>query len=692
MIRISFSIIVSALAVFIVIMLAGLGYTSTRPNVYESTARVWIQSKTAPQLIGESREVMYSPLTQFYSSPITTAAEVMRSKLVITKAHDALLKTMPAKQVPSISQMFTGFTVAPAKDADVLVVKYQDHDAKVVAPVVNAILDEFIAFNNTQHAGSATQSRISLADQVTSARAEYHQAKSELAAYQNSSKSVDMGLEVDNMIRVKEDMENELAIAKKNLSGLQSKIAYLQGQLGMSPEQAMAMQTLAEDDVLTGLRKKVAEDQVQLIDAKAKFRDEHPRVQQLNLSMSRSKTAMQERIKALLNGREASIGSELDISPNDPVKQQLIADIVRARSDELAETQGVAMMEQAILDQSAKLSALPDTRSRMSELERRVHLASEELNDAEKKLQNTKTLESVAYNSTNIQIIDRPETPTAPTSPNHNSDLLLSALFGVAGGGGTMLLGYLLDPRLYTAEEAIGMLSLSVIGWINQLQASARNISSIPGISRLHVALLGPIERGKKRIVIASASPGDGKTTIAAGLALSLSNSGLKVLLVDANLTRPALHELFGISAAPGLRDYLEAPAPATAQRMVRALNKNLMFMPAGRLDSQGPDLLSDPVFRQLLQEAQITPDVIVIDTAPTTTSANGLALYNDDSYLLVVVRLGHTLKNAIKDLGAQLRLRDVKDGSIVLTDASDQHVPSPQERPEISGEMSSAW
>ncbi len=162
---------------------------------------------------------------------------------------------------------------------------------------------------------------------------------------------------------------------------------------------------------------------------------------------------------------------------------------------------------------------------------------------------------------------------------------------------------------------------------------------------------------GIKIVMIASALPGEGKTLTAANLALTLSESYRRsVLLIDGDLRRPTLHTIFRIDNSAGLIDGLMA---STERRLpVRQVSTDLAILPAGKPSSDPMAGLTSDRMRRLLDEARMNFDWVIIDTPPVALlpDANLLASMVDGAVL--VVKAGETpydlVKRAVESIGRQ--------------------------------------
>jgi capsular exopolysaccharide synthesis family protein len=161
---------------------------------------------------------------------------------------------------------------------------------------------------------------------------------------------------------------------------------------------------------------------------------------------------------------------------------------------------------------------------------------------------------------------------------------------------------------------------------------------------------------GLKVVMITSAMVGEGKTLTASNLALTLSESYQRsVLLMDADLRRPSIHTVFGISGMPGLSDGLESVDEEKLQ--VHQVSRQLTILPAGRAVGDPMAALTSPRMRRLIEEARESFGWVIIDTPPVAllTDANLLASMVDGA--LLVVRAGSTpyplTKRAVTAIGA---------------------------------------
>jgi protein-tyrosine kinase len=149
-------------------------------------------------------------------------------------------------------------------------------------------------------------------------------------------------------------------------------------------------------------------------------------------------------------------------------------------------------------------------------------------------------------------------------------------------------------------------------------------------------------EQGRKSLVVASPDPGEGRSYVAANLAVVFSQLGARTLLVDADLRKPRQHLIFGLPEEQGLSTLLSGRSDHKTTYPVPGMNR-LSVLPAGPLPPNPQELLSRPTFASFMRELQSIYDVVIIDTPPAKNFADTQNVAFRAGDALVVARKNHT-------------------------------------------------
>jgi capsular exopolysaccharide synthesis family protein len=149
-----------------------------------------------------------------------------------------------------------------------------------------------------------------------------------------------------------------------------------------------------------------------------------------------------------------------------------------------------------------------------------------------------------------------------------------------------------------------------------------------------------------RRLLITSASAGEGKSTVAANLAVAFARQGMRVLLVDADLRKPTQHKVFATPQAPGLTQVALGHESLTSAIQPTRID-NLYLLPAGTLPANPAELLGQPQVRALFERLSTEFDVVLVDSAPVAVAADAVIAATLVDGVLMVVRAGDTDRDA---------------------------------------------
>ena len=165
---------------------------------------------------------------------------------------------------------------------------------------------------------------------------------------------------------------------------------------------------------------------------------------------------------------------------------------------------------------------------------------------------------------------------------------------------------------------------------------------------------------GCKCVGVTSPTPGDGKSTTAANLAISLAQIGKRVILIDCDMRLPTVSDTFRIQAVPGLSDFLVGMA--RIEETVRQVeNYNLMVLPAGNIPPDPTGLLEDKQMERLFTAFRNIYDYVIVDLPPVTAVPDASILSKYIDGFLLVVRNRQTRHRYVNEMLKQLKLTDSK-------------------------------
>ncbi|MCK9986472.1 MAG: protein-tyrosine kinase [Azoarcus sp.] len=201
---------------------------------------------------------------------------------------------------------------------------------------------------------------------------------------------------------------------------------------------------------------------------------------------------------------------------------------------------------------------------------------------------------------------------------------------------------------LQPGESAV---SASVVAAFDPFSAQTEALRALR--SQLMLRWFDPAA-GRKTLAIVSAARGEGRSWMAANLAVAFSQLALRTLVIDADLRRPSLHTLFGLENGSGLSALLLGRAEPDAIRRVPEL-RSLAILPAGVIPPNPQELLSRPTLSRLLQQYSAAFDIVIIDTAAGDRCADGVMVAARARAALMVARRNASRMTAVRRYAQRL-------------------------------------
>jgi polysaccharide biosynthesis transport protein len=549
-------------------------------------------------------------------------------------------------------------------------IRYDSTDPRLAADFVNTLTAEFIQQNIESHWKATQQTGEWLTRQMEDVRIKLEKSEDELQSYAQASGLL-FTSEKDNVAEDKlRELQDELSKAQADRVASQSKYELASTASPESLPEVLDDATLTEyQSKLTDLRRQLAELSTSLTAANPAVKKIQAQVTTLESARDKERTNVVQRIRIEFESAQR--------------RENLLA-------------ANYASQARLMSEQAAKVTHYNILKGEAD--------TNRQLYDS--MLQNVQEAGMTsALNASNIRVVDPAEPPTGPYKPsvvlNSALGLLAGAFFGVV----FIVVQERADRTIHAPGEATIYLDVPELGaipsakaersrlsayhqngkgrktsklengeaWRVELVTSKRNPSVLADAFRATLtSILYSGENGDRPriIVITSANPGEGKTTVACNLALALAEIGpsvlmQSVLLIDGDLRRPRLHEIFGVPNRWGLADILNGKEPPDGCEGIVSKTgfRNLSLLPSGLANGNTAVLLHSPRAIAFLNRMREEFHTVIIDVPPMLNMPDARVFGRLADGVILVVRSAETMRSAA--LAAKQRLTE--DGTQVL-------------------------
>jgi tyrosine-protein kinase Etk/Wzc len=548
----------------------------------------------------------------------------------------------------SVEQLRERLSVGrPNRDAGIITVTHESTDTFLVHEVPNALAAKFIAQGRRVRKTEATSTVRFLEQQIDTLSEQLRLAEEALTAFRTGEQVVSLQAEAESQVTQLTRLQAERNILETERSALQQLVDEFQTATETADPAApspfnrlISFPTLYRNQATSELMRSLSDANAERSELLERRTMEDPDVRTVT-----------DRIHAIEDQLRATVVTYLEGLTNQ-----------------------VAAYDQTLARFGTELGGIPAKELRLTRLQRQTTVLEDVYTLLQSRLQEARVLEAVEDAS--VRVVDPAILPREPVRPHRLLAVFLGLVVGTMLGIGLAALRDYLDDTVHTREDVVeasrGRPMLGLIPRIRQATPGGRvqRARMLPGelgehliagrdprspvseayrTLRTNLTFSNP-DRPPKTIVFTSPLPRDGKSTSAANLAITMSQQGIRTLLIDADLRRGMLNSVFGHSREPGLTNLLGGSAELSEAIREIDLGESgtLHFLPSGPFPPNPAEILGSQKMRSLLEAVEKQYELILIDCTPLTVVTDAAVLGTKADGVVLVARANVTEKAAL--------------------------------------------
>ena len=676
-----------------VIVAGALIYNMLADPVYEASTAMVFDEFTGPvpsfaavysQEIKSSNRIQELSSESFAKEVLETLNPADRAKIKLPEKRDADFNEKDYQAEVIRKSM----TATPVRKSSLVRISVRMADPVLAAEVANGAAKAYQARTLRVQQEGVRSIRVFIGEQLDRFRSQLDDSEVALRAYKEENRISTFETHETEILRRLTEAEVLYNEASTSRQALEERLGSINKTLDTGRREFNSQATEVGSSRLTRLRERLVELQLQSTDLQLRgYTNGHPKMDELNNEIQQTKDNLSQEAKAMAEGGGEFVDPIAQLAKYGDEQLALNIEIETMRAREKA-------FQRVIGSYDATLSHLPEKELTLARLTRERDVNRRIFDNLLEKLEETKISE--AENVPSVRIVDSAVPDPDPIHPRKTMNLAIGLLLGLIGGTGIALVresGVSSMESVQELEETTGWPALATLPshpvpegelpvgggepLIGERQVRARKRSLItllePGsgpseayrMLRTNLKFRGVGDR-IRTVAITSTEPNEGKTTIVANLAISFATMGDRVLVLDCEIRRAGMHEIFGVPLRPGLTDLLAVRArseKATAKIAVGhafgshdrqgvitpegveytdtrqdipvrvAIHptaiRNLSVLPAGTTPENPADALASHVeaLRKIFDVVKNDFDVILVDTPP-------LAIVHDTAIL----------------------------------------------------------
>lgn len=642
--------------IFSISVTLGCLYALSLKPSYKAEGSLMIKTNRTSSLAGLPEDIGRLESLSQNENPLETQVRVVASNPVLEKTIQSLnLKDAKGQLLP-IRALAGKLKIEGIKGSDVIQLSYKDNDPQLAAKVVNQVIDNYMKLNVEANQNDALTAKEILVKELPNAEQIVRNAELKLRSFKEINKVIVLDQQATAAVDAISKLESQISQTKAQLTNVIGRLEKLRSQAQVNSQQGVIASELSQAPGVQKVLTQLQETESQLKVERIRFQPGHPVILNLEEKVVTLKKLLQERT-AQVSGSEAPVQEKsLQVGA---LRQSLIADITHAEADRVGLENQINTLFQQANAYRQRANDLPKLEQNQRELERKLKAAQTTYETLLKKRQEI----DIAQNQkiANARVISYALLPDSPEGPRKVLFIVGGAAFGLFLGIIAAFSLDLIDRSVKTVKEAREALKYTLLGVIPVLGKNVKNHSSIAGIDRPLPKIIGrdiphyPFgaayqilqanlkflcsDKALKSIVVTSSVAKEGKSEVAANLAVTMAQMGRRVLLVDADMRHPIQHHVWGLTNATGLSNIIVDQVAIDLS--VQEVMPNLDVLSSGVLPPNPLALLDSQRMAALIASFNREYDLVIFDTPSLSGMADAAVLSNLTDGILLVVRPG---------------------------------------------------
>ena len=652
-------------------------YTSRTTRIYQANTRILLETKT------QSDMFFMSPVSG--NTTINNTIEIIKSRPVLEMTYELLrrypdFQELPIAQSANPVKYLRGVQTEHKRDTDILTISFSSTSPIEASVVPNYVAQALIEQITQYERAELNNIKDFLEDQVEIVSTRLRIAEEDLRVYKIEQGIFLLSEETRALINRSADVEAayEEAVTERDITT--QKIEYLRQELGRQDELFNDVNAIVSSSLIESARAEVVSTQTRITNlvTRNEYPLDHPEIIQLNRQLQNAKDNLNLEIQKVLAVQE---GSTDPLAYRGTITEKISLALIDLN---IAESK-VNALRQTAAEYNIGMSLLPDKEIELARLERSYQINEKIHTMLVEKYEDAKI--AVQAKLANIRLLEESSIPTAPIKPNKRLNYLVGLIIGLGLGLGSSLVLHSLDTKIHTLDDMQRTVNLPIFGTIPHIRISEsdqvnlmQQLKKAEGDEKAelmetqsliearlisHYAPKSPVTEsyrtlrtniiarkkteGPISIGVTSSAPKEGKTTTIANLAITMAQTESKVVVVDFDLRRPMINNLFNLDKEKGVSDFLIDPESKIEQIIKLTKIPNLHVVTSGHIPPNPSEIISSPRTDLMLRELKERYDYVLIDSPPVIAVTDALILAKKVDMILLVVKVDYVEKDIIK-------------------------------------------
>ncbi|MBI4515433.1 MAG: polysaccharide biosynthesis tyrosine autokinase [Deltaproteobacteria bacterium] len=548
--------------------------------------------------------------------------------------------------------------IEPVKNSRLVRIRYSTHDPALSAQIANAHATAYIQQGMENRYRTTGEAQQFLENKLTELKQKVETTEAALNRYRKQHHIISLDARENIVVDRLGDLNKRLTQAQADRIQFESQYQLIQAR------NYEALPAVISSPLIQRLKQSVADLEAKYAQMGQKFKPAYPAMVQLKSEVDSARARIESEIRKVVGGIESNYLA------------------AKTRQDEL-----YAQLEA----QKNTAMDLKENSVEYNMLKRDVDTSHALYESTLARMKETTVADSLRVS--NVTVVDKAETPLYPSRPKRTLNLLLSLIAGLTFGTALAFGFEYFDNTLKTPEEVERFVRLPALGVVPSYAGGAvagePAGAALPALPRELVTfhhgrsvvaeayrtirtaiMLSRADNPPQLVLVTSGQAGEGKTVTAVNTAITLAQSGARVLVVDADMRRPRCHRVLGTENGHGLSTVLTGQSELDEAIRETGISR-LFFMASGPLPPNPAELVGSRKMRELLAQLREKFDYVLIDSPPVLPVTDAVLLSTMADGVVLVTRGQHTPKEVVRQARDRLDYARARILGVVLNNVN---------------------
>lgn len=632
-----------------------------------------------------------------------TQLSLMQGSLLIQRAVKLLRPEYPRLEVEEIKNSLAVNQVANEKantQTKIFEVTYTGNNPTQTQKVLQIMQRVYLDYNREQQRLRLTKGLAFIDEQLPKVRKNVAQVEATLEEFRKNQNLIEPEVQAKALTEAINNIQQERRTNQATRRDLQAQYDSLQQQLASSPQEALVAARLSQSSRYQALLNEIQKTDLAIAQQRIRFTDKNPIIQKLLSERNKQLSLLQAegqratpQVSAQLPGTGESLLKERQLGATDLTIATKLLEVQTNLKGLSARDEAQAKKEQQL---RVELDQFPNLLAKYTRLQTDIELKRETFQQLEKARQDL-SLE-IARGGFDWQVVEVPQ-PGIESSSKKRQNIMLGVVVGLFLGVAVAFARDMLDDSVHSSDQLTRLVPLPLLGmtpplpqvkqkkpiiklplgkWQTSAAWASEPIIKLPfgkpegmAPSTIEVIHSPPAWESFDLIykniqlqssgstfsplIITSALDGEGKSTIALGLAISAARLHQRVLLIDADFRQPMLHKQLNLPNEYGLSTLLESNAKVPIASHIPASDLYIDILTCGPIPKDPVNLLSSPQMQRLMAGFEQAYDLVLLNAPPVLGMVDALLVASCCRGVVLVTRIDRVTKTALSETTAML-------------------------------------